>query len=153
MLTGHTGFKGSWTALWLTQMGADVTGFALPPETEPNPFALIGSGATSVLGDLRDADRVDQTVADAAPEIVIHMAAQPLVRRSYRDPRETFGSNVMGTVNLLDALTTCQSVHTILVVTSDWVSMRRAEAPRSASLAAASPMAPRSATLPSAWTR
>jgi len=121
LLTGHTGFKGGWAARWLTAMGAQVTGFALPPETDPNLHELIDTGATSILGDLRDRDTVAAAVAQAAPQIVLHLAAQPLVRRSYRDPVETFGSNVMGTVHLLDALRASDGLKAILVVTTDKV--------------------------------
>lgn len=96
LLTGHTGFKGGWAALWLRDLGAEVTGFALPPETEPSLFAMLGDAAgRSILGDLRDPAAVTDAVVRARPEIVLHMAAQPLVRRSYLEPAETFAVNVM----------------------------------------------------------
>jgi CDP-glucose 4,6-dehydratase len=124
LLTGHTGFKGAWTALWLEQLGAHVTGFALaPPEDRDCVFSCVApwSKLTSAIGDLRDSSAVARTVKASDPEIVIHMAAQALVKRSYADPVETFGSNVMGTVNLLAALGNCPALRTILVVTSDKV--------------------------------
>ncbi len=121
LLTGHTGFKGSWAAAWLSGMGAEVTGIALPPDTDPAMTALVETGAVSMLGDLRDRDTSIRAVGAAQPDTVLHLAAQPLVRRSYREPVETFAANVMGTVHLLDALTRCESVRTILVITTDKV--------------------------------
>jgi CDP-glucose 4,6-dehydratase len=123
LLTGHTGFKGSWAALWLAAMGAKVTGFALVPDTDPALFQLAGVGRDllSFVGDLRDADAVAAAVRAADPQIVIHMAAQALVRRSIADPVATFAANVQGTVNLLDALRTTTSLRAVLVVTSDKV--------------------------------
>lgn len=100
-------------------MGAEVTGFALPPERQPALFDLIGTGARSIIGDLADPDAVKSAVAEAAPEIVLHLAAQPLVRRSYREPVETFRTNVMGTVHLLDAVG--PGARVILVITTDKV--------------------------------
>jgi CDP-glucose 4,6-dehydratase len=123
LLTGHTGFKGAWLALWLSQMGARVTGYALPPETKPNLFDLasIAAHADSHFGDVREIGRVNALVASAAPQIIIHMAAQALVRRSYREPVDTFASNVMGTVNVLEAARTAHNLEACLVVTSDKV--------------------------------
>ena len=122
LVTGHTGFKGGWAALWLRELGAEVTGFALPPETEPSLFAMLGAAAgASILGDLRDPAAVAEAVARARPEIVLHMAAQPLVRQSYAAPAETFAVNVMGTVHLLDALRRAEGLAAVLVVTSDKV--------------------------------
>lgn len=123
LLTGHTGFKGSWAALWLSGMGAEVTGFSLAPDTDPNLFTLaaVGEKVHSHIGDLRDADSLHRVVTDANPQIVIHMAAQPLVRRSYVDPVGTFATNVMGTVNLLEALRHVDALETLLVVTTDKV--------------------------------
>lgn len=123
-LTGHTGFKGAWASLWLARMGAEVTGFALAPETEPNLYTLASVEAAlrrSHIGDLRDAEALRSAIAGADPEIVIHMAAQPLVRRSYAAPVETFATNVMGTVNLLEALRGRETLTTVLVVTTDKV--------------------------------
>jgi len=104
-LTGHTGFKGSWLALWLQDMGAEVAGFALAPATDPALFdvARVADGMQSTIGDIRDLDAVRASMAGFDPEIVIHMAAQPLVRESYRDPVGTYATNVMGTVNVLEA--------------------------------------------------
>jgi CDP-glucose 4,6-dehydratase len=123
LLTGHTGFKGSWTALWLRAMGADVHGLALPPETDPNLFTVIGldRDLRGGIGDIRDAQFVAETVRCAHPEIVLHMAAQPIVRRSIRAPVETFDVNVMGTAHLLEALREQGSVEAVLVVTTDKV--------------------------------
>ncbi|HEX7776985.1 MAG TPA: CDP-glucose 4,6-dehydratase [Parvibaculum sp.] len=123
LLTGHTGFKGSWAALWLSRLGADLTGISLAPDSEPNLFSLSAAdrGIRSHLIDLRDRDTLRSCVADADPEIVIHMAAQPLVRRSYAHPVENFETNVMGTVHLLDALRDVRSLDTLLVVTTDKV--------------------------------
>ena len=120
-LTGHTGFKGAWLALWLARLGARVTGYALPPETAPNLFTLLAPWPelTSVLADIRDGAALRDTVTAAAPEIVIHMAAQALVRRGYAEPRATFETNVQGTANLLDALAGCNDLRAVLVVTSD----------------------------------
>ena len=97
-VTGHTGFKGSWLSLWLQQLGAQVTGYALQPPTNPSLFevAQVPQGMTSVIGDIRDGATLANAMRQAAPDIVIHMAAQPLVRRSYVDPVETYSTNVMG---------------------------------------------------------
>ena len=120
-LTGHTGFKGSWLALWLQRLGAKVTGFALPPPTDPALFdvARVGEGLTSILGDIRDPQALARALVGADPEIVIHMAAQPLVRASYDDPVGTYGTNVMGTVHLLDAVRQAPAVRAVCVVTTD----------------------------------
>lgn len=121
LLTGHTGFKGSWLALWLRTLGAEVAGFALAPPTEPSLFELagIGEGMRSVEGDVRDLAAVEAVLDRHRPEVVLHLAAQSLVRPSYDDPVETFGTNVMGTVHLLDAVRRCSSVRAVVVVTSD----------------------------------
>lgn len=120
-LTGHTGFKGSWLALWLQRMGAKVTGFALSPPTHPALFdvARVAAGMTSIIGDIRDAEALRMALVDADPEIVIHMAAQPLVRASYDDPVGTYATNVMGTVNLLEAVRQVDAVRACVVVTTD----------------------------------
>ncbi|MFA5122781.1 CDP-glucose 4,6-dehydratase [Zavarzinia sp.] len=122
LLTGHTGFKGSWAALWLHRMGARVTGLALAPES-PALFDLarVGDVVESHLVDLRDQAAVEATVRAAAPEIVLHMAAQPIVRRSLADPVETFATNVLGTVHLLDTLRRVEGLRAVLVITSDKV--------------------------------
>ncbi|MBB1077129.1 CDP-glucose 4,6-dehydratase [Rhodoferax sp. 4810] len=123
VLTGHTGFKGGWLALWLQQLGANVTGIALAPNTSPNLFDLadIQSGMTSHFFDIRDAAKLAQIVSNANPEIVLHLAAQPLVRASYRDPLATYATNVMGTANLLDALRGLENVKVAVMVTTDKV--------------------------------
>lgn len=123
LLTGHTGFKGAWAAIWLKRMGARVTGFALPPATDPNLWRESGKGVLEqeVLGDLKDRGAVAKAVAAARPAVVLHMAAQALVRASYADPVETFRTNVMGTVHLLDALRDCEELEAALIVTTDKV--------------------------------
>ena len=123
LLTGHTGFKGGWAALWLRELGAEVFGLALAPDTEPNlhKLARIGEFIPGGIGDIRDACAVDAAIAAARPHIVLHMAAQPLVRRSVREPVDTFDVNVMGTARLLDALRGVDGVEAILVVTTDKV--------------------------------
>ena len=120
-LTGHTGFKGSWLSLWLQQLGAQITGYALPAPTQPSLFdkARVAQGMTSIIGDIRDASSLFAAMRDAKPEIVIHMAAQPLVRRSYTDPVETYSTNVMGTVHLLESVRQCDSVRSVVNVTTD----------------------------------
>ncbi len=119
LLTGHTGFKGSWLALWLQQLGADVTGLSLPPDTTPNHWELLKLDIKKYHSDIRDAETVAKIVAEVKPEIVLHLAAQSLVRRSYRTPQETWATNVMGTVNLLEACRNTPSVHAIVAVTTD----------------------------------
>ncbi|MFJ4066909.1 CDP-glucose 4,6-dehydratase [Pseudomonas sp. NPDC089996] len=123
LLTGHTGFKGSWLALWLRELGAQVTGFALDPGTEPSLFELaqVGREITDVRGDLRDLGALLDAVATAQPEIVLHLAAQPLVREGYRDPLGTYSSNVMGTLNLLEAMRQVGGVRACVLVTTDKV--------------------------------
>ncbi|KTT98280.1 CDP-glucose 4,6-dehydratase [Sphingomonas yabuuchiae] len=120
-LTGHTGFKGSWMALWLQQMGAQVTGFALAPPTSPALFevARVAHGMTSIIGDIRDQQALQEALVAADPQIVIHMAAQPLVRASYDDPVGTYATNVMGTVHLLEAVRKAPNVRAVCVVTTD----------------------------------
>jgi len=120
-LTGHTGFKGSWLCLWLQSMGAQVTGYALAPPTNPSLFdiANVGSGMTSVIGDIRDLSSLQAVIDQHQPEVVIHMAAQPLVRYSYKNPVETYSTNVMGTVNLLEAVRKTSSVNVVVNVTTD----------------------------------
>src|SRR5574340_1507047 len=121
LLTGHTGFKGSWLSLWLQSMGAQVVGYALAPPTNPSLFevAEVGKGMASIVGDIRDLEHLRAVFAEHKPEIVIHMAAQALVRRSYANPLETYSTNVMGTVNLLEAARPAGSVRAIVNVTSD----------------------------------
>lgn len=123
LLTGHTGFKGAWAALWLARMGAKVTGLALPPEADPNLFALahVERDIDSRIADIRDLEQVAAIVDSADPELVLHMAAQPLVRRSIQQPVETFAINVLGTVHLLAALRNRPGLLAALVVTTDKV--------------------------------
>lgn len=120
-LTGHTGFKGSWLCLWLSGMGAHVTGYALAPPTKPSLFELAGVGelVESRIADVRDAACLARAMAEAGPDVVIHMAAQPLVRDSYKIPVETYATNVMGTVHLLEAVRQCPSVKAVVNVTTD----------------------------------
>ena len=120
-VTGHTGFKGSWLCMWLNHLGAKVSGFALAPPTQPSLFEIgrVADIAASHIGDVRDLAALEPVIAAAQPEIVIHMAAQSLVRYSYNNPVETFGTNVMGTVNLLDAVRRVPGVRAVVMVTSD----------------------------------
>jgi len=120
-LTGHTGFKGGWLATWLLEMRAEVAGYALKPDTEPSYFTLCGLGELmqSDFGDIRELDGLGRALRKAEPGIVIHLAAQPLVRRSYREPVETFATNVMGTVHVLEAVRRTPSVRAVVIVTSD----------------------------------
>lgn len=121
LLTGHTGFKGSWLSLWLDMLGTNVTGYALDPPTEPNLFqeAAVGGSIRSIYGDVRDFPRVKTVVAECNPDVVIHMAAQSVVRRGYEDPIETYSSNVMGTVNVLEAIRQLGRPCVVVNVTSD----------------------------------
>ncbi len=120
-VTGHTGFKGAWLSLWLTELGAKVYGYALKPEGKPNLYDQLGLSKLvgSTLGDVLDAVKLRRAVAEARPEFVFHLAAQPLVRRSYREPAETFAVNVQGTANLLEAVRKTPSVRVCQVITSD----------------------------------
>jgi CDP-glucose 4,6-dehydratase len=123
LVTGHTGFKGAWLSLWLAAMGAEVTGFATGVPTDPSLFALarVGEDVSHVEGDVRDTERVAEVVAAARPEVLLHLAAQPMVRRSFRDPVATYATNVMGTVNVLDAVRRApgEDLRVAIVVTSD----------------------------------
>lgn len=121
LVTGHTGFKGSWLVLWLESLGAEVHGYALEPPTDPSLFALAGIGALPghEIGDLRDADSIAAAVARCEPEIVFHLAAQSLVRESYAEPAATFATNVMGTVHLLEAVRACATTRVVVNVTTD----------------------------------
>jgi len=121
LVTGHTGFKGGWLSHWLHQLGAEVGGFALPAPTDPNFFVQtrLAELARHVEGDIRDAGAVDAVIADFRPEVIFHLAAQPLVRASYADPVATYATNVMGTVNLLDACRRLPGVRAVVCVTTD----------------------------------
>lgn len=120
-LTGHTGFKGGWLALWLQLRGAELCGFSLPPPTAVNLYedALIERGMRSVIGDIRDGALLRSALAEFHPEIVFHLAAQPLVRNSYEDPVGTYAVNVMGTINLLEAVRHIDGVRAVVVITTD----------------------------------
>lgn len=122
-LTGHTGFKGTWLSRMLVDAGAIVTGYSLEPPTEPNLFSLAGleEKMTSVIGDIRDLEKLKATFDAAQPEIVLHLAAQPIVRDSYKDPRYTYETNVMGTVNILECVRQSDCVKSVLNVTTDKV--------------------------------
>lgn len=121
-VTGHTGFKGSWLALWLKSLGAEVHGYSTVPPTEPNLFtvARVADGlASHMIRDVRDGASLSAAIHAAAPEVVFHLAAQPLVRQSYLEPAETYSVNVMGTVNVLEAVRRCESVRAVVNVTTD----------------------------------
>lgn len=119
LVTGHTGFKGSWLVYWLQQMGAEVCGYSLPAPTQPSQWDLLKLDMRSEEGDIRDAEMLERVFADFKPEIVFHLAAQPLVRLSYDEPADTFETNVLGTVRVFDACRQCDSVRAIVNVTSD----------------------------------
>lgn len=123
LVTGHTGFKGTWLCLWLTMLGAKVVGYSLQPPTEPSLFCLsdVEKKITSVIGDIRDYDHLQKIFKEVQPEIVFHLAAQPIVRESYKEPRYTYETNVMGTVNVLECVRNCSSVKSCLNVTTDKV--------------------------------
>lgn len=120
-LTGHTGFKGSWTALWLQSMGANVKGYSLEPNTNPALFevAKVGDIMESQIGDIRDLQKLKEAMVSFNPDVLIHMAAQPLVRLSYDEPVETYSTNVMGTVNVLEASRECKNLKAIVSITTD----------------------------------
>lgn len=121
LVTGHTGFKGSWLSLWLQSMRARVIGYAMSPPTTPSLFELarVGDGMISVIGDIRDLDGIRRIMAAETPELVFHLAAQPLVRYSYQNPIETYATNVMGTAHVLQAARETASVKAVVIVTSD----------------------------------
>lgn len=121
LVTGHTGFKGSWLSLWLNDLEAQVTGFALPPDTLPSHFELIGlkDMVTHIECDIRDTSAVNEVFKKVHPEVVFHLAAQSLVRKSYNDPKGTFDTNITGTVNILEAIRNSSSVKVAVIVTSD----------------------------------
>ena len=120
-LTGHTGFKGGWLALWLAKLGAEVRGYALDPCTEPNLFTVAGVGSVveDIRGDIRDAAALEAAMQTFAPEVVFHMAAQPLVRFSYEDPIGTYETNVIGTARVLDSIRRTPSVRAVVSITTD----------------------------------
>ncbi len=118
-ITGHTGFKGSWLSLWLSLLGADVTGFSLKPEYAPDHFSLLNIKMTSIIGDIRNKEILFDAIHAFNPDIVFHLAAQPLVRKSYNIPHETFETNIMGTVYMLEACRNSKSIKAIINITSD----------------------------------
>lgn len=121
LITGHTGFKGSWLSLWLTLLGAEVVGFSLSPNTEPNLFNVLNleKHLTSIIGDIRDKEALGKVLIQFKPDFIFHLAAQPLVRRSYQEPLLTFETNIMGTVNLLEAVRKSNFEGVVINVTSD----------------------------------
>ena len=121
LITGHTGFKGSWLSLWLQKSGAKVFGYALQPPTKPSLFEIanVSQGLTSKIADTRDLEHLEGFFAQSKPEIVIHLAAQPILRYSYTNPVETYSSNIMGAVNVLEAVRNSDSVRVVLIITSD----------------------------------
>ena len=120
-LTGHTGFKGGWLSLWLANKGAQIRGFALDPQTEPNLFsaASVGTILEDIRGDIRDYPKLKSSMAEFQPTVVFHLAAQPLVRRSYADPLGTYSTNVMGTAHVMEAIRNTSSVRAVVCVTTD----------------------------------
>lgn len=126
-LTGHTGFKGTWLCRVLLLAGADVAGYSLEPPTKPSLFELTGTEGQikSALGDVRDGEKLKAAMLEARPDIVIHLAAQPIVRTAYKNPAETYETNVMGTVNLFEAVRACPSVRSLVNVTTDKVYLNR----------------------------
>ncbi len=121
LITGHTGFKGSWLSLWLQSIGTHIVGYSLPPPTKPSLFevANVADGMCSINGDVRDIEHLKATIVKYQPEIIIHMAAQSLVRYSYIDPIETYTTNVLGTVNVLEAVRQIKGARKVLIITSD----------------------------------
>ena len=120
-LTGHTGFKGGWLSLWLQSMGVKLTGYSLNPLSDISLFSVadVESEMRSIIGDIRDFESLSKAIRSASPDIVIHMAAQPLVRHSYLNPIETYSTNVMGTVNILEAVRGVPSIKAVVNITTD----------------------------------
>ena len=119
LVTGHTGFKGSWLCAWLKRLGAEPSGISLPPDRTPNHYSLLNTPMQSCFCDIRDPEKIRKILFDLQPEMIFHLAAQPLVRASYCKPRETFETNVMGTVNLLEGCRFTSSVRAIVIITTD----------------------------------
>ncbi len=119
LITGHTGFKGSWLAFWLKQLGAEILGYSLQPPTKPSHYELLNMDIYSVIADIRDREKLFSVFEDFRPEIVFHLAAQPLVRYSYKAPLETFETNIIGTANVFEACKRIDSVRAIVNITSD----------------------------------
>jgi CDP-glucose 4,6-dehydratase len=121
LITGHTGFKGSWLSLWLKELGAEITGFALDPYTPKDNFVLseLSSKITDIRGDIRDAEYLDEVIQDLQPEIIFHLAAQPLVRLSYLEPVETYQTNLMGTLHVMESFRRSSSAKVAVMITTD----------------------------------
>jgi CDP-glucose 4,6-dehydratase len=130
LITGHTGFKGTWLCRMLLKLGANVTGYSLQPPTQPNLFSLadVENKINSIIDDVRDFEHLQHVFAEEQPEIVFHLAAQPIVRESYKDPRYTYETNVMGTVNVLECVRNCTGVKSVLNVTTDKVYLNKEKA-------------------------
>ncbi|MGX3011300.1 CDP-glucose 4,6-dehydratase [Helicobacter sp. 23-1044] len=122
-ITGHTGFKGSWLSLWMESLGAEVCGYALPPQTKPNHFALLGgeSRFRTIFADIRNKETLQKSLFDFSPHIIFHLAAQPLVRESYKNPIDTFSTNALGTLNVLECARNLKDLCAIVVITTDKV--------------------------------
>lgn len=120
-LTGHTGFKGSWLSIWLKKLGAEVCGYALKPPTDPSLYKLcqLDKDTRSVIGDIRDFEKLSSLIKDFKPDVIFHLAAQAIVRESYINPVDTYSVNVMGTVNMLEAVRKCQNIRAVVNVTTD----------------------------------
>jgi len=125
LVTGHTGFKGSWLSLWLGKLGAEVTGFSLAPSTTPSHHECLGLKMNSVIGDITDRSAIARTVRESRPDIVFHLAAQPIVRASYADPVGTYATNVMGTLNVCEACRDSGTVRALVAITTDKVYRNR----------------------------
>ena len=121
LVTGHTGFKGSWLSIWLKSLGANLAGYSLPPPTDPSLFELaeVSDGMQSIIGDIRDLDHIKDVFQERSPEILIHMAAQSLVVKSHVDPYDTYTTNVLGTLNVLEAVRHSDSIKAVIIITSD----------------------------------
>ena len=119
LITGHTGFKGSWLALWLRELGAEICGYSLQPPTIPNHFEALVLEYRNITGDIRDLYSLSNTIKDFQPDIIFHLAAQPLVRLSYKEPVDTFSTNIIGTANVLEAARKCLSVRAVVIITTD----------------------------------
>lgn len=119
LITGHTGFKGSWLAFWLNKLGAEVTGYALEPETNPSHYEILKPQINSIIGDILDKHKLEKAFDEAQPDIVFHLAAQAYVGYSYKDPHETYNTNVMGTLNVLEGARKCNDVKALVLITTD----------------------------------
>ena len=121
LVTGHTGFQGTWLSLWLKSLGSNVIGYALEPPTQPSLFEILSleHDVKHIIGDLRDKEKLSNIINQNKPEIIFHLGAQALVRKSYDDPLETFETNIMGTANLLESIRKCTSVKSTVIMTSD----------------------------------